>query len=377
MEPIIWRFRFGRYGVFFILLLLALQIPVYGQIANVPASQPNFNSKNITRTIEQLAVNPRLIGNGSQILFLTFSGDPNHPKPWDYKLSRADRDGNSAYFLTSSGVLDYSVLTNERGVLILMAIPSLQANPECERLYEEIREWELWHLDLESEEKQLLESSSNLPLSDGYKILGLADLPQSVTGSISSRSPDKTRQIMIQRQPAGINFYFKYLRVDNAKKQVEVFRTASWQSYHDNEWWPEIVWLNERSLLTIGFQNLFNDSFPQSEGLFSIVKVDLISGATQNLHSDFSIKPFPRMALNPDGSALFFQKCGFDNSSELWKLNLTNDAAEMIYSVAGELGDSRFAADGKSLVFTEVTDQHFDIIRLDLERNSIENVVGR
>ncbi len=362
----------------YVCLTLVFQSPIYGQIANTPTSQsPIFYSRNITHSIEQLAVNPRLIENGSQVLFLIFGGDPNYPKPWDYKLSRSDRDGNAAYVLTPSGVLDYNVLADEHGVLILMAIPALQASTEGDDSYEEIKDWELWHLDLESEEKQLLESSNSLPLSEGYKILGIADLPPTAADKIVSSSPDKTHTILVQRQPSGPTQYFSFFRVDGSGKQVEIFRTESWQSYHDAEWWPDIVWLNDSSLLTIRFQSLFDESFPQSEGLFSIVEIDLISGAARDLYSDFSIKPFPRMALNPDGSALFFQKFGNDSTSELWKLNLADDTTEMVYSVSGELGDSRFSADGNSLVFTEVTNEHFDIIRLDLERNSIENVVGR
>jgi hypothetical protein len=208
--------------------------------------------------------------------------------------------------------------------------------------------------------------------------LGLANLPNGDKGQLISNSPQKTNKISIQRKPNGFDFHFYYSRFDEDGNQHNVFQTEAWQSYHDSEWWPDIVWLNESRFLTLRFQSLFNEAFPQSEGLFSIVEIDFISGAAKDLYSDFSVKPFPRLAVNPDGSSLFFQRFGnAKDVTELWKLNLKDGAAEKIYTVRGELGESRFASDGKSIVFTEVTDNHFDIIRLDLDRNSIENVVGR
>jgi hypothetical protein len=358
--------------------LLAFQNSLFAQMANPPASPPTFYSKNITRDIDQLAVNPRLIEKGSQVLFLIFSGNPQSPKPWDYQLSRADRDGSAAYFLTPSGVLDYNVLGNERGVLVLMAIPSLQASGDCANSYEEIKDWELWYIDLEGEEKQLLESSNNLPLSEGYKILGLADLPNTAAGEIITNSPDQLHRLVIQRKPVGFQYRFSFCRLNAAGARHEIFATAAWQSFSEVEWRPEVVWLDNRRFVTIHFQSIFNDAFPQSEGLFSIVEVDLISGAATELFRDFSIKPFPRLAPNPDGRAIFFQKFGSEKDiTELWKLNSADQSAAMVYRVRGELGEPRFSSDGKSVVFTEVTDQHFDIIRLDLDRSSIENVVGR
>lgn len=373
MEQHTWRNRLASVLGAAIVLILGCKNVATAQEAQTPS--PIFSSKNITQKIDGFAVNPRLVENGAEVLFLVFSGDPQSPKPWDYKLSKSDRDGNSAYFLTSSGVLDYTVNTNGSGVLVLMMMNSCDTSVSS---YEDIQAWELWYLDLQSEEKLLLESSSNLPLSDGYKILGLADLPNSSEGQMVSGSPQKTQKLLIQRNSAGFNFYFSFYRLDANQRRTEIFRTEAWQSYYDFEWWPSVVWLTERSFLTLRFQSLFNEVFPQSEGLFSIVKVDLISKAAVEIHSDFSIKPFPRLTLSPDGGFLVFQKFGSDKEiTELWKLRLDDATFERIYAVRGELGEPRFAADGKSLVFTEVVGSHFDIIRLDLERSSIENVVGR
>ena len=377
MENQVRRFRVGPTGGMLASLLLAHGL-VFGQMAHTPASSSNFHSKNLTYAIDQLALNPRFIENGREVLFLIFSGDPNSPKPWDYKLSRSDCDGQEAYFMTAGGVLDYNVLADEHGVLVLMALPSLQAEESHNDLYEEIRDWELWYLDLSSEEHSLLESARGLPLAEGYKILGLADLPNSTTGQITTASPRKTQRVLIKRQAVGFQDYFSYHLLGDPDPEVEALRTEAWHSYHDSEWWPDVVWLDESNLITLRFQSLLNEAFPQNEGLFSIVKIDLFSKSVTELHSDFLIKPFPRLALNPEASALFFQKFGKeDDITELWKLSLTDDAAEIVYSTHGDLGEARFASHGKSLVFTEVTDNHFDIIRLDLDRGRISNVVGR
>jgi hypothetical protein len=129
-----------------------------------------------------------------------------------------------------------------------------------------------------------------------------------------------------------------------------------------------VVWLDESSFITVRFQSIPDERFPQSEGLFSIVRVDLNEPSETHLFSDFALKPFPKIALHPSASTLYFHKVGKAyETTELWRLNLVTKLAEMIYSVEGDLGDVRFASDGSSLVFTQLIDHNFDIIRVDLE----------
>jgi hypothetical protein len=325
----------------------------------------NMYFKNITHSDHQLEMNPRFIENGTKILFLIFTGNPESPKPWDYMLSSSDREGHSIYYITSQGVLDYNVLSDEFGVLVLKAITTAE-NWDIDA-YEDIREWELWYLDLENRVNVLLESSKGLPLSEGYKILGLADLPNHQLAQFSTQSPRRTTRLLVQREEKEEKYFYKFYVEKGVGRKV-IFTTEAWQSYSHNEWWPAVVWLDESSFITVRFQSIPDERFPQSEGLFSIVRVDLNEPSETHLFSDFALKPFPKIALHPSASTLYFHKVGKAyETTELWRLNLVTKLAEMIYSVEGDLGDVRFASDGSSLVFTQLIDHNFDIIRVDLE----------
>ncbi|MFQ5770627.1 MAG: hypothetical protein ACE5HX_08830 [bacterium] len=192
------------------------------------------------------------------------------------------------------------------------------------------------------------------------------------------KSPQNTTQILIQRETQGKFLYFNFYLIDNFARKKKIFMTESWQSYSDMNWWPSLIWLNETKFITIGFYSDIEQSLPQSEGLFSIVQIDLNDFSKEILYTDLEIKPFPKFVLNPSLTDLYFQKAGKQSdSTELWKLDLAEKNAEMIYSVQGDLGEIRFSSDGSSFVFTQLLANNFDIIRIDLDRNHIRQLVGK
>lgn len=330
-----------------------------------------FHFKNITHSNDYFEINPRFVDNGNQVLFLVFTGDPESPNPWDYVLTKSDREGHTAYYLSTKGVLDYNVLANDTGVLVLKVVASIMAGEFGAEAYEDIKDWELWHLNFRDNQEVLLESSMGLPLSEGYKMLGLADLPKSKSGQIMSASPRKARRLIIQRERKDRLWFFKYFLFDENSNRQEVFETESWRSYSDMDWWPKLCWLDDNSFLTISFTSILDKDFSQSEGVFSIVKVDLTTKTSQILYSDFYLSPFPKFVLNSSATLLYFQKLQ-DEVTELWRLNLFNRNAEVIYRVKGHLGEVRLSLDESSLVFTQLFENNFDIIRLDMSRERIQ-----
>ncbi len=333
-----------------------------------------FQFKNITQSREYLEMNPRFVQNGNQVVFLVFTGNPEAPNPWDYVLTKSDLGGHAAYYLSSKGVLDYTVLSNENAILLLKAVPATQAQ---NLPYEEIEDWELWYINLQTGKEVLLESSMGLPLSEGYKMLGLADLPHGRTGQIITTSPQNSKQLLIKRAQRNDFFFFNYFLLEKGGRQKQIFDTESWVSYSDLEWWPDIAWIDDISFLTLSFTSLPDEDFPQSDGLFSIVKVDLQDNSSTILYSDFTIRAFPKFALNSSGRDLYFQKSPEPDITELWRLNLINKDAEMIYRVQGDLGEVRISADESSLVFTQLWDNNCDIIRLDMQRDSLQQLTDR
>ena len=334
---------------------------------NGAEASSKFYFKNLTRTQDYIEVNPRFVNDGNYVLFLVFVGNPASPGPADYVLTKCDRDGHLIYYMSTRGVLDYNVLENESGVLVLKAVEDPEtATAESSTPYEQQQAWELWYINFENDEEVLLEASMGLPLSEGYRMLGLTDLPDSNLGQIRSLSPHKTNQLLVKRDRVDDYWVFRYYRVTDDSEPDEVFRSESWVPLTDQEWWPTIRWLNESTFVTVSFNSALDEKFPQSQGLFSIVSVDLEHGTGEVLYSDFDIHPFPKVVLSPSGQNLYFQKSrnGF---SEIWRLNLVSRSAEILYRVEGELGEVRISPDETSLVFTQHTEDNFDIIRLDVD----------
>jgi hypothetical protein len=362
----------------FISIVLAIGAINYDVHSTPRDSNSRIRLRNITRTDNLLEIKPRFAENGSSVLFLVFNGDYLSPKPWDYRLSKSDRDGHASHYLTSGGVLDYTVLPDEQGILVLKVNQSfITSKPDCDS-YDEIQGWELWYFSLKGNERVLLESSKDLHISVGHYMLGLGILPELNSDEYLISSPQKTVQILIRREKRQDLSYFRFYDHNTVGGKEVLFETESWKSYSQTPWWPTMTWLDESKFITMNFESNEDFQFTQHEGLFSIVKVDLKSNSQEILFKDSSLSPFPRMVLDPSAANLYFQKFGeHKDVTELWSLNLETKVAEMIYKVKGELGEVRFSLDGLSLIFTQLLENNFDIIRLDLDTNRIRSLAGK
>ncbi|MFQ5637304.1 MAG: hypothetical protein ACE5IR_04850 [bacterium] len=361
---------------FYVLRVILWGLVLFPMCSSIYGGTPfeahsRYFSKNITRSNNFSEVNPRFVNNGDQVLFLVFTGNPESPMPWDYVLTKSDRDGHIANYLSSHGVLDYAVLSNDGGILVLRAAPSIYSIDVKNTPYEAIRDWELWYINISNEEEVLVETSMGLPLSEGYRMLGLVDLPNNELGRIVSASPQKSTQLQAELVRNGDFWFFEFYHIQPHSRSKLIFESECWRSYSDVQWWPEITWIDDHRFITIGFNSFSDEDFPQSEGLFSIVTVNLLSGESEIIYSDYDLRPFPKFVLNSSATVLYFQKSTQD-VTELWKLNLENRDAEMMYRVIGELGEVRLSSDESSLVFTQLFENNFDIIRLDMERGRIE-----
>ncbi|MFQ6112829.1 MAG: hypothetical protein ACE5NG_01935, partial [bacterium] len=240
-------------------------------------STSGLRPKNITRTDSLLEIKPRFIESGRSVLFLVFSGDYLRPKPWDYRLSKSDRDGQAVDYLTTNGVLDYNVLPDEQGILVLEATQSLKMSQPDYDSYDEMEGWELWYLNIKGGEKVLLESSNDLPISVGYYMLGLGILPKVSSFEYLIYSPQKTAQIVIRQEKKQDLSYFRFYYPDRTRREEVLFETEAWNSYSHTPWWPTITWLDENNFATMRFESNDDCQLLQYDGLFSIVKVDLES----------------------------------------------------------------------------------------------------
>ncbi|MFQ5864533.1 MAG: hypothetical protein ACE5IW_04810 [bacterium] len=333
---------------------------------------------NITSTENLLEIKPRFIENGRSVLFLVFSGDYLSPKPWDYRLSKSDREGQAVDYLTPNGVLDYNVLPDEHGILVLKARSGLEMDETDFDFYDDLQGWELWYFNLQSSEMVLLEASTELPISVGYYMLGLGMLPDFDSDEFLVSSPKETAQIIIRRHKKEDLSYFRFCHPDSIDNDGILFETEAWKSYSDTPWWPTITWLDENNFVTVSFESNEDCHITQYEGLFSIVKVDLQSKSREVLFQDLLLSPFPKIVLDPSATFLYFQRMGEDKEiTELWSLNLKTKSSEMIYKVKGELGEVRFSLDGSSLIFTQFEGNNFDIICLDLDINKIHRLAGK
>ena len=164
---------------------------------------------------------------------------------------------------------------------------------------------------------------------------------------------------------------FQYFKNDGFQKTV--FKTEAWKPYAHLNWLPTITWLDETSFITLGFQSTFDKKLPQSEGAFSIVKVGT-EGGIELLHKDPQIHPFPKMVMAPNGIELYFRKLENRNTTQLWRLNIITKETDLIYSVNGDLGEPRFSKNSSSMLFTQLSNNNSDVIRLDLERDNIERI---
>ncbi len=81
--------------------------------------------------------------------------------------------------------------------------------------------------------------------------------------------------------------------------------------------------------------------------------------------------------MAPNGIELFFRKLENKDTTQLWRLNIITKEADLIYSVRGDLGEPRFSKNGSSMVFTLLSNNNSEIIRLDLERDNTGRIASR
>jgi len=359
------------------ILMLACMILMSTQIAH-PAekSTSDFYHKNITQSNDRLEINPTFIDNDQSILYLVFSGVPFAPQPWDYKLEKSDKDGLSRLSLSSTGVIDYQVSEDGQKVLLLRSCSDRQIEElqDCDT-NSEVKDWEVFELNLQTGEKQQIAAANGRSLSEGYKLLGMKTVID-VSEQYFSKSTQGLNQILVKRwfnENYGF-ISFQYFKNEGSSKTV--FKTEAWKPYAHLNWLPTITWLDETSFVTLGFQGAFDKKLPQSHGFFSIVKIDIRDEGIELLHKDSRIHPFPKMVMAPNGIELFFRKLENRDTTQLWRLNIITKETDLIYSVRGDLGKPRFSKNGSSLVFTELSNNNSEIIRLDLERDNIERIAS-
>lgn len=341
-------------------------------------SNSDYALKNITQSKDRQEINPSIIKDGRFILYLMFTGNPNSPMPWDYRLEKIDQEGRTSS-LTSAGVIDYNVSKDNQRVILLRSSgqPEKQTLAECSMFgYENLKNWELWQMDIETGAEQLITTANDLPLSEGYKLLGRNN--RLSMGRFLSESPEKTNKILVKHRFHGDYGFLAFQHFQNDGSKKVIFQSETWKSYAHLTWLPTIAWLDESTFVTLSFQSHVDPKFPQNNGIFSLVKINLESGAIDLLHKDRRIHPFPKLVLAPSGYELFFRKFEEDkNTTQLWRYNLMSGNVELVYSVEGDLGEPRFSQDGLSIVFTQLKNDNFDIIRLDLTKYNVERIASR
>lgn len=338
--------------------------------------KPVVATKNVTATRDQLEVKPRFIEHGQSILYLEFTGDPHAPHPWDYRLRKTDREGLSSSVLTSRGVLDYNVLSDDRGVLVLKALTAERS--AADEMRKPLQGWELWYLNTQDEEMVLIEASTELPLAIGYRMLGMAIMRAPTGDAWRVVSPRQENALMIRRvrEPAGFRLIFYHV-VDESELR-EVFSTPCWYPHTDHEWFPGVTWLSEHAFVTLAFTQSDVSRLPGLDGRFAIVKIDLKTNQRHILYESEAIRARENLVLDPGGEVLYFQKQGeTHDTTEIWRLHVRTGVAEMVYQVFGTVGSITFTPDGRSLVFTQLHEDNLDVIRVDLENYAPQRIVGK
>lgn len=327
--------------------------------------------ENITQSAARLELNPRFVGNDAYIVYLEFCGNEEYPEPWGYRLMMIDRGGHTLAPLTKSGVVDFTVLPTASEIKYLtVPAKNIKAWSE-ENFLTEITQWEVWQLNMRTHKHTLVETADNRPLKDGYALLGISGLPGAEQEAVINISPEGSRSLQVTRYASNGKDMIAFVTAGQVAFQTEEFKTHT----HFN-WQPQTLWLDENEIITLQFESQSNASLPQTEGLFSIIRLDLENGKSQTVFQSTQLNPFPRFQLHTEKAHLYFQQLGKAGRNELWRLNLETGQADMLYQTKGAIGESRPSFDGTSLVFTELIDGNFDLMRLDLVPNQTSSFAG-
>jgi len=321
--------------------------------------------KNITKSNGILEVNPRFVGDGSNIVFLEYQNTSEDVLPWDYRLVMCDRNGYHFNYLTETGVLDYEVMPGGMEVRYLLSTETgIDEVFDEYTYYNQIDEWELWQLDLKSDAHKLLEKSHGRPLTEGYKLLGGRGLPDYYEGKSTTYSPSGNNVILMQIEDDRVNFY----KTENGSKRL-LHSSDHYKTHGHIPWLPQIVWQNENSFLTLDYQSANN--------FFRVISVDLIKNKTEIVYQHEKIMAFPRMNLDEFGTMLYFVQKGEHDGSELWRIELNDEPyAQFIYADDSQIGTAFPSVDGQSIVFSVVEKNNFDIIRLDFGSSKIQRLTA-
>lgn len=321
--------------------------------------------KNVTNSENILEVSPRFVGDGSHIVFLEYQNTTGNITPWDYKLVMCDRNGYSFNYLTETGVIDYEVMPGGLEIQYLFSKEKF-ANEAFDEVtfYNEVDVWELWQLNLKTNVRRLVEKSNGRLLSEGYKLLGGHGLPDYYEGRYATQSPDGKRIVFIQIEAPFVKFYEI---VEGNKKLIhssELYRT-----YGHIPWIPQVVWQSEDNFITLEYQEA-------EAALFRIVSIDLAQNVTSVIYEDENINAFPKMNLDEFATMLYFLKKGEDDGSELWRVSLNKRDAKLIYRHSSQIGTAFSSMDGTSIVFSQLDNNNFDIVRLDFGSNKIQRLTA-
>ncbi len=365
-----------------LLLALLIVLVLNFNISIVSASGPtelrsDVVAKNITRTDGTLEVNPSFVGNGSSIVYLEFTGDPVYPKPWNYRLALTDRTGITWKALSEPGVVDYSVLPGGSEILYLSVTqnndPLPEINHDTEEYYDLQVDWQVYQLNLRTEKKTTVATGTS-PLVDGCRLLKQNIAPDLASKQLVTVSPDGSYRLQIVRENQGAGDVIAGYLIDKEQRQP-AWTTDGYMTHTHLSWMPQVLWLDDDSMITLMFDSFNDPAFPQSDGEFAIVRVDLETPKLVELYRSDKIKPFPRLSLDAARATVFFQEAGPEGVTQLCRLNLGSGERDIIYVSEGSLGEARASFDGTSLVLTELRDVDFEIIRLDLDVRPAQSLV--
>lgn len=363
----------ARLNKFFVLVGLMLT-----QAISAPSdSGSRANITNLTDSPAHYEFNPSFAEQGRSVLFLMFNGDVDDPRPWDYVLCKSDILGHTWSYVSAAGVIDYRVQDDGYHVLILRTDPERTFEGSGLEFYSSRCNWEIRRLDLRTESELLVESAKNEPLTRGYARLGVDGLPDFELGRSISRSPDGQRNIIVRREKNRDRYFFNFSQIKEGSRR-DIYSTEAWKSYRDEEWFPKVVWLQNNSFLTVTFRSDPNPKFPQSEGLFSIVKFNLNNDDSEVVYKAAALEPFTNLCYNPYTRDIFFQKMNANtNKIELCRLNSFDKDVEIVYESDWQLGELRFEPQGSEAVLTGFQNDNSDIFRLTLNGHRIQRLVNK
>lgn len=352
-----------------LLTCVAVQ-PVSGQ-------QPTVLSvKNVTDSIDKCEISPTFVNHGRQVLFLIFDGDEMQPRLWDYRLAISNRDGGSTEVLTGKGVIDYVVKDSGNQVYFLLYTGNVDSPPE-DTGNPDIRKWAIYRLALDTRKIAFVEASGDRPLLQGLEALGVAKIYDATAQQMIYPSPFGDTKVILKRTNENGTPELIYSLGHARDAATSFYTTDAWQTHGHYAWFPPVVWLDDENILTLRFAKSQHLRFPQKQGVFSIVKVNLSTGVASPILTDAFIDPFTSLSVNSTAEAVYFQRRSFDDRySELWAVNPSTGETGRLYWLSGQLSGCQLSSDGSSILFTQLLEGNFDIVRLDLNTNNRLRLAG-